>query len=54
MDTLSAFFLEAAAFLPLFAANSQHPGPVSNTVSIPLRKSGIPQAVEIPAIIKNG
>lgn len=50
MLTFNADFFAEAAFLPLLAASSQHPGPVGNTVFIPLLKSGIPEAVLIPAI----
>lgn len=33
----------------VYSRNSQAPGPVGKTVSIPLRKSGIPVEVETPA-----
>ena len=33
----------------IYSRNSQAPGPVGRTVSIPLRKSGIPVDVETPA-----
>lgn len=32
-----------------YSRNSQAPGPVGRTVSIPLRKSGIPVDVDTPA-----
>ena len=32
-----------------YSRNSQAPGPVGKTVSIPLRKSGIPVDVDTPA-----
>jgi hypothetical protein len=36
-------------FKYIYSRNSQAPGPVGKTVSIPLRKSGIPVDVDTPA-----
>lgn len=48
---ISTTFLLGCYLMP-WAFFSHTPGPVFNTVSTPDLKSGIPQAVEIPAPVK--
>ena len=56
LTTSFDYFTFKPTFLPNFFASapfSQQPGPVLRTVLIPDLKSGIPQAVLIPAPVKN-
>jgi hypothetical protein len=49
----TALFTDLLLFFAMTAFFSQAPGPVCSTVLIPERKSGMPQAVEMPAPVKN-